>query len=43
MDANGRDDESGRIPPRAYVRVVLLVAFLVVAIAVGTYACDRAG
>ena len=43
MEPNGRGDESDRIPPGAYGRVVLLVAVLVVVIALGSYACDRAG
>jgi hypothetical protein len=41
VEPDGRD-ESDRIPARAYGRVVLLVVFLVVAVALGTYACDRA-
>ena len=42
MEPNEREG-SNRIPPGAYGRVVLFVVFLVVVIALGTYACDRAG
>ena len=43
MEPNQRDEGSNKIPAGAYGRVVLLVAVLVVVIALGTYACDRAG
>jgi hypothetical protein len=44
MEPNERErDDGNRIPAGAYGRVVLLVVFLVVVIALGTYACDRAG
>jgi hypothetical protein len=45
-DPNGfrrPEEESDRIPPGAYLRVVVFVAVLVVLTALGTYACDRAG
>ena len=42
-DEPREQDDGRRIPPEAYVRVVVFVVLLVVLVGGLTYACDRAG